>query len=140
MLHAGLDKARSYRYTVQKGWCLELFCHLAEPSESWCGLIYGFLCCITTDMAEPTYKDLIDLLNEAEKADNSTAEVLATLFCEAYPHISVSRPARLLETVRRIAGPVKCGKLKGSARTLYLKRTWTPRIRNTAPQRGIFPT
>ena len=89
-------------------------------------------------MAEPTYKDLIDLLNEAERDNNSTAEVLATMFCEAYPHISVSRPARLLETVRRIAGPVKCGKLKGSARTLYLKRTWTPRIRNTAPKRGIW--
>lgn len=90
-------------------------------------------------MAEPTYKDLIDLLNEAERDDNSTAEVLTTMFCEAYPHIPVSRPGRFLETVRRIDGPVRNGKLKGSARTLYLKRTWTPRIRNTASKRGIYP-
>ena len=83
-------------------------------------------------MADPTYKDLIKLLNKSE----SDAEVLATMFREACPHISVGKPARLLETVRRIAGPVQNGRLKGAALTLYLERTWTPRIRNTGPKRG----
>ena len=82
-------------------------------------------------MAEtaPTYQDLIDLLDEAEVSEKSTAEVLATMFCEAYPHIPISRPARLLETARRIAGPIRKGGMTGSAH--YLKRTWTPRIRNS---------
>ena len=51
-----------------------------------CGLITGFLYCITTDMAGPTYKDLIKLLYEAERDENSTAEELAAMFREAYPH------------------------------------------------------
>ena len=89
-------------------------------------------------MADPTYKDLIKLLDEAENDENSTAEVLAAIFREACPHISVGRPGRLLETVQRIAGPVRNGRVKGSARTLYLKRTWTPRIRNTASKRGMI--
>lgn len=88
-------------------------------------------------MTKPTYKDLVELLDEAERDDNPTAEVLAAMFCEAYPHIPVGRPRRLLETVRRIDGPIRNGKLKGSARTLYLERTWTPRIRNKAPNKGI---
>ena len=85
--------------------------------------------------ATPTYQDLIDLLDEAEASEKPTAEVLATMFCEAYPHIPISRPARLLETARRIAGPIRKGSTTGSAHTLYLRRTWTPRIRNSRGRR-----
>lgn len=117
---------------------LTIWMNHLKHAQCGCGLFHGFLCCITTDMAQPTYKNLIKLLDEAESDENSTAEVLAAMFHETYPHISVGRPARLLETVRRIAGPIQNGRVKGAARTLYLKRTWTPRIRNTAPKGGMI--
>ena len=86
-------------------------------------------------MSTPTYKELIQLLTEAEKEAqdcvHSVAELLASKFCKLYPHISVSRPGRFLETVRRIDGPIRSGKLKGSYRKHYLERKWTPRTRNT---------
>jgi len=88
-------------------------------------------------MSQPTYKELIELLNEAERDQSdvqSTAELLAARFCDRYPHISVSRPGRLLDSVQRIAGPIQNGKLKGPSRKLYLKRHWSPRIRNTGTQ------
>lgn len=91
----------------------------------------------TTEMSQPTYKELIQLLSEAEKDQSdmqSTAELLAARFRDLYPHVSISRPGRFLETVRRIAGPIQNSKLKGVSRKLYLKRRWSPRSRNTVAQ------
>ena len=77
---------------------------------------------------------LICMLNKAESeaADGavSVAELLTTKFGYCYPHIRIGRPGHFLETVRRIAGPVKNQRLKGSARRSYMKRQWTPRTRN----------
>ena len=85
-------------------------------------------------MAAPTYQELIGMLNktESEASDGavSVAELLTTKFGHRYPHIKIGRPGRFLETVRRIAGPVKHQRLKGSVRRSYLKRRWTPRTRN----------
>ena len=92
----------------------------------------------------PTYLELIQLLNESESAAidpcnvHSTAEILTTRFSERYPHIKIGRPGRFLETVRRIDGPIKSDRLKGTSRRSYLKRKWTPRTRNTVSQcKGI---
>ena len=88
-------------------------------------------------MSQPTYKELIQLLDGAERdssATQSTAELLAARFCHLYPHITISRPGRFLETVRRIEGPIRSGKLKGPSRKLYMRRHWTPRTRNTVMQ------
>lgn len=87
-------------------------------------------------MATPTYQQLIQILSKAEsEAANdgaaSVAEILAAKFSHRFPHIGVRRPGRFLETVRRIAGPIKHQRLIGSARRSYLKRRWTPRTRNT---------
>lgn len=97
-----------------------------------CGLYFSCSTQISTRMSQPTYKDLIELLSEAERDQSgvqSTAELLTVRFCELYPHITVSRPGRFLATVRQIASPVE--RLRDPARKAYLKRHWSPRIRNT---------
>ena len=85
-------------------------------------------------MASPTYQQLIGMLSKAEReaADGtvSVAELLTAKFAHRFPHIRIGRPSWFLETVRRIAGPIKLQRLKGSARRSYLKRRWTPRTRN----------
>ena len=70
---------------------------------------------------------------ESEAGDSaaSVAEFLAAKFSRRFPHVRVGRPGWFLETVRRIAGPIKHQRLNGSARRSYLKRRWTPRTRNT---------
>ena len=94
--------------------------------------------CRKSKMSGPTYKELIELLDEVESLDlgpsRSTAEVLTSRFCDSYPLIKIGRPRRFLETVQRISGPIKNGKLKGSSRRSYLKRQWIPRTRNTLAQ------
>ena len=86
-------------------------------------------------MAAPTYQQLIQMLSKAEseagEGATSVAELLAAMFSHRFPHIRVGRPGRFLETVRRIAGPIKHQRLHGSTRRSYLKRRWTPRTRNT---------
>ena len=86
-------------------------------------------------MAEPTYKKLIDLLEEAEASVGphsilSTADVLTATFSELFPHVKIGRPGRFLETVRRLQAPLRSGKLKEDDREMYLKRLWMPRTRN----------
>ena len=86
-------------------------------------------------MATPTYQQLIQMLSKAEgeagDSAASVAELLTAKFSCRFPHVRVGRPGRSLETVRRIAGPIKHQRLNGSARRSYLKRWWTPRTRNT---------
>ena len=94
--------------------------------------------CRKSKMSGPTYKELIELLDEVESLDlgpsRSTAEVLASRFCDSYPLIKIGRPGRFLETVQRISGPIKNGKLKRTSRKSYLKTRWTPRTRNIRAQ------
>ena len=116
-----------------------IVCLLADSTESWttcvvcdCGL--SFL----LEMAQPMYKDLLHLLEQAESQTGShlsTAELLTIKFSESYPHISISRPSRFLETVRRITAPIVNGRLQGDEKEEYLEREWTPRIRN--PSKGL---
>ena len=90
------------------------------------------------EMAQPTYKELLELLEQAKAqagAQLSTAELLTAKFSDLYPHIKISRPGRFLETVRRINAPIESGKLQANDRRLYLEREWTPRIRN--PSKGM---
>ena len=75
-------------------------------------------------MATPTY---IGMLRKAADGTVSVAELLTAKFAHRFPHIRIGRPSRFLETVRRIAGPIKLQWLKGSARRSYLKCRWTPR-------------
>ena len=89
-------------------------------------------------MAQPTYKELLELLEQAEAqtgAQLATAELLTAKFSEHYPHIKISRPGRFLETVKRINAPIECGKLQAVDLMMYLEREWTPRIRN--PSKGL---
>ena len=102
-----------------------IVCLLADSTESWttcvvcdCGL--SFL----LEMAQPTYKDLLDLLEQAESQTGShlsTAELLTIKFSESYPHITISRPSRFLETVRRITTPIVNGRLQGDEKEEYLE-------------------
>lgn len=96
-------------------------------------------------MDGPTYGELIELLEvaeaEAETSEASVAELLAAKFRCDYPHIPISRPSRFFDTVKRIAAPTRPSaigqrRLNGSPLRFYLKRHWTPRIRNT--QQGMF--
>ena len=64
-------------------------------------------------MAQPTYKELIQLLEQAEAhegAQLSTAELLTANFSQLYPHIKIGRLGRFLETVRRINGLIESGR------------------------------
>ena len=97
-------------------------------------------------MSAPTYKELIQLLNEAESVTSShhsvlsTAEVLTMNFSHLYPHIEIGRPGRFLETVRRINSPVRSCTWKGTtSKQSYLKRLWSPKIRNTKSQYEGMP-
>ena len=86
-------------------------------------------------LGEPTYGDLIKLLEEAESAGGPTAEALVVKFSSWFPHIPISRSNRFLDTIRRIAAPTRPStvggaKLEGSPLRSYLKRHWAPRIRN----------
>ena len=129
-----------------------ILCHLANSSKLcvWgCDHIpvykTSILNCIVLRMSLPTYKELIQLLRVAESLTlddqhsvSSTAEVLTTRFSGLYPHIKIGRPGRFLETVGRIDGPIRNGRLKGSPQRSYLKRQWAPRTRNTTAQcKGI---
>ena len=89
-------------------------------------------------MDGPTYADLIKVLEEAESVgcEASITKTLLAKFSSRFPHIQISRPSRFLDTVRRIAAPTRPStvgeaKLDGSPLRSYLKRRWTPRIRNT---------
>ena len=85
-------------------------------------------------MAQPTYKELLELLEQAETqagAELSTAELLTAKFTELYPHIKISRLGRFLETVERINAPIESGNLQADDKRLYLEREWTPRIPNS---------
>lgn len=86
-------------------------------------------------MATPTYQHLIGMLSKAESeaagGSLSVAELLSCKFSHRFPHVQIGRPGRFLETVRRIAGPIRRERLKGTARRSYLKRHWAPRTRNT---------
>ena len=82
-----------------------------------------------------TYQVIIEILNKADREKDSsvsTAEFVYEEFKKRYPVIQIGRPSRLLDTARRIAGPIRNQKLKGSAKKSYLKREWKPRIRNVA--------
>ena len=80
-----------------------------------------------------TYQDIVEIVNEADSATVKTlctAEFVYKKFKQRHPQIYIGRPSRFLETARRIAGPIKNQRLKGSAKESYLKRKWKPRIRN----------
>lgn len=92
-------------------------------------------------MALPTYGELIQLLQSAEAeavaCDASLCNLVAAKFRDDFPHISISRPGRFLDTLERIAAPTRpstiasTGKLDGSPLRSYLKRQWEPRKRNS---------
>ena len=80
-----------------------------------------------------TYQEIIEILNRADSATDSTqstAEFVYEEFKKSHPQIYIGRPSRFLETARRIAAPIRNEKIKGSAKSSYLKRQWKPRIRN----------
>ena len=80
-----------------------------------------------------TYQEIIEILNKADSVTDSTlstAEFIYKEFKQCYPQVYIGRPSRFLETARRIAAPIKNQKIRGSAKTTYLKREWKPRIRN----------
>lgn len=93
----------------------------------------------------PTYGALIRMLEvaemEAETSETSVTELLEAKFHLNYLHIPISRPSRFFDDVNRIAVPTRPSaighrKLNGSPLCSYLKRHWTPRIRNT--QQGVL--
>ena len=84
---------------------------------------------------KPTYGELIDIFEEAERECPNNEEVLCSKIKQLYPKIPIGRPRRFYETVSRIVAPTKPSlrgecKLQGSSLTFYRKRTWEPRIRN----------
>jgi len=92
-----------------------------------------YILCITVNK-DPTYGELIDFLNEAERScsrDKSTAELLCSKTKEAYPHIRIARTKRFYDTIMNIAAPVMKGKLSESELMSYRDRKWIPRIRNS---------
>ena len=63
---------------------------------------------LTCYYLDPTYGDLIDLLQESENyVDKSTSvpDILFEKFQLPHPHVNVRHPKRLYDTVKRIAAP-----------------------------------
>ena len=84
----------------------------------------------------PTYGDLIDIFERHEGEKHAT-ELIFSEVRRRYPCVSVSRPTRFFDTVRRIVGPTRpslrgTAKLTGSPLASYRRRVWEPRIRNTS--------
>ena len=76
-----------------------IVCLLADSTKSRTTYVYVVCDCGLSEMAQPTYKDLLDLLEQAEsqtRSHLSTAELLTIKFSESYPHITISRPSRFL--------------------------------------------
>ena len=92
----------------------------------------------------PTYGELLEMLKRAErKASQShgcTSQLLLNELKGSYPDIPIGRPGRFLDTVKRIAAPTLTGKgkLGGTPLRSYLKRQWSPRIRNTTTQGSLM--
>ena len=88
--------------------------------------------------ANPTYGDLINLLEaaetEAKTTGDSVSDLLVAHFHRRYPLVSIGQASRFYDTVRRIAAPTRTStrpsQLDGSPLRSYLKRIWIPRIRN----------
>ena len=83
----------------------------------------------------PTYGELIDLLTKLEGKPD-VIDLLCSEICIRYPSISVTRPTRLFNTLKRITGPTRpslgrSAKLTGSPLASYRNRVWKPRIRNS---------
>ena len=83
----------------------------------------------------PTYEELFKMMTKVERTalhtKESTAKLLKDELSHHYPHITISRPGRFLDTVRRITAPIQHSRiLKGTSLQSYLKRQWSPRIRN----------
>ena len=83
---------------------------------------------------KPTYGELIDIFERLDGQPNAP-DMLSAEITKRYPGLSVSRPSRLYDTVKRIAGPTLpslhgAAKLTGSPLASYRKRNWEPRIRN----------
>ena len=71
---------------------------------------------------------------ESKISGNSVSELLVSYFHRQYPSVPIGRPGRFHDTVQRIAAPTRHSRgkqLGGSPLCSYLKRVWTPRIRNT---------
>ena len=88
-----------------------------------------------TGCSSPTYGELIDLLTELEGRPD-IVDLLCSKICKQYPNICVSRPMRLFDTIKRIAGPTRPSlrgpaKLAGSPLGTYRKRVWKPHTRAT---------
>ena len=90
-----------------------------------------------------TYGDLLEMLKCAERQasaiNGSTAQLITDELYHKYPNIYVGRPRHFLDTVKWIAAPTiqpltGKGKLEGTPLKSYLKRQWSPRIRNTTVQ------
>ena len=92
-------------------------------------------------MENPSYGALIDFFQAAEiacetgSAKQSVAEILTEKVTSHYPHVSISRPTRFLDTVKRLAAPTQPSsigeqKLLGSPLNTYRRRVWLPRNRH----------
>lgn len=88
-------------------------------------------------LREPTYGELIDMFEDAERECPDDENLLYSKFKSLYPRIYVGRLRRFYETVRRVVAPTRASlrgdcKLTGSPLSSYRRRTWVPRIRNPA--------
>jgi len=97
-----------------------------------------------TAVAKPSYGELIDMLNAAEReaarSINTHASILLLeKFRQIYKHVSIGRPERFYDTVCRIAAPTRpslrgTAKLLGSPLETYRRRTWVSK--NTRKKEG----
>lgn len=79
------------------------------------------------------YGDLLDIFAKYED-DPNIAEMIFCTIKELYPRIEISRPSRVLDSVRRIVAPTRQSargdaKIVGLSLETYRKKVWEPRIR-----------
>lgn len=91
--------------------------------------------CIVTAAQHPSYGELIDLLEQAEQESRDFARTLCDKVHQMYPDLTINRPARFYDTVKRIAAPTRASlkgpsKLQGSPLLSYRKRQWIPKNHN----------
>ena len=83
----------------------------------------------------PQYGELIDLYQELEEESNLQDSLFSEL-SSRYPHLNLSRPTRVLDSIKRIIAPTRPSlrgpaKVTGSGLAAYRNRVWRPRIRTS---------
>ena len=102
-----------------------------------CISIMPLFCLYIYIYSPPTYKQMIELLDEARreqvKSGGYLGDLLSELFRKKFPNIQIStRPICFLQAIKCIEAPLSSShqKLDKPTRNKYLEKFWKPKVNN----------